>query len=110
MRGKSCLKKDLKPVHPGEVLLEEFLRPMNLSQNRLALDIGVPPRRINEIVLGKRSVTARKLPTSALSGFRKKPKMLLGNTGRNRGRSTIQEIGFGSLNMTTYAQRHASNS
>jgi antitoxin HigA-1 len=51
-------KKDLKPVHPGEVLLEEFLKPMNLSQNRLALDIGVPPRRINEIVLGKRSVTA----------------------------------------------------
>lgn len=51
-------KKDLKPVHPGEVLLEEFLKPLNLSQNRLALDIGVPPRRINEIVLGKRSVTA----------------------------------------------------
>ncbi len=51
-------KKDLKPVHPGEVLLEEFLKPMNLSQNRLALDLGVPPRRINEIVLGKRSVTA----------------------------------------------------
>lgn len=50
--------KILKPVHPGEVLLEEFLRPMGLSQNRLALDIGVPPRRINEIVLGKRSVTA----------------------------------------------------
>ena len=50
--------KRLKPVHPGEVLLEEFLRPMGLSQNRLALDIGVPPRRINEIVLGKRSVTA----------------------------------------------------
>lgn len=51
-------KKELKPVHPGEVLLEEFLKPMGLSQNRLALDIGVPPRRINEIVLGKRSVTA----------------------------------------------------
>lgn len=51
-------KKDLKPIHPGEVLLEEFLKPMNLSQNRLALDIGVPPRRINEIVLGKRSITA----------------------------------------------------
>ena len=47
----------LHPVHPGEVLLEEFLKPMNLSQNRLALDIGVPARRINEIVLGKRSVT-----------------------------------------------------
>lgn len=51
-------KKDLKPVHPGEVLLEEFLKPMRLSQNRLALDIGVPPRRINEIVLGQRSITA----------------------------------------------------
>ena len=51
-------KKQLKPVHPGEVLLEEFLKPMKLSQNRLALDIGVPPRRINEIVSGKRSVTA----------------------------------------------------
>ena len=51
-------KKDLKPVHPGEVLLEEFLVPMNLSQNRLALNIGVPARRINEIVLGKRRITA----------------------------------------------------
>lgn len=50
--------KKLQPVHPGEVLLEEFLRPMELSQNRLALAIGVPPRRINEIVLGKRRVTA----------------------------------------------------
>ena len=51
-------KKELHPVHPGEVLLEEFLKPMGLSQNRLALDVGVPPRRINEIVLGKRSITA----------------------------------------------------
>lgn len=50
--------KKLKPVHPGEVLQEEFLAPMGLSQNRLALAIGVPPRRINEIVLGKRSVSA----------------------------------------------------
>ncbi len=48
----------LSPVHPGEVLLEEFLNPMGLSQNRLALDVGVHARRINEIVLGKRSVTA----------------------------------------------------
>ncbi len=48
----------LHPVHPGEVLLEEFLKPMGLSQSRLALDIGVHPRRINEIVLEKRSVTA----------------------------------------------------
>ncbi len=50
--------RKLSPVHPGEVLLEEFLRPMELSQNRLALSIGVPPRRINEIVLLKRAVTA----------------------------------------------------
>ncbi|HDZ79449.1 MAG TPA: addiction module antidote protein, HigA family [Gammaproteobacteria bacterium] len=51
-------KKRLEAIHPGEVLLEEFLKPMDLSQNRLALDISVPPRRINEIVLGKRSITA----------------------------------------------------
>ena len=50
--------RKLAPVHPGEVLLKEFLKPMNLSQNRLALAIGVPPRRINEIVLGKRGITA----------------------------------------------------
>ena len=50
--------KKLHSVHPGEVLLEEFLKPMGMSQNRLALNIGVPARRINEIVLGKRSVTA----------------------------------------------------
>ena len=48
----------LIPVHPGEVLLEEFLKPMRLSQNRLALSIGVHPHQINEIVLGKRGVTA----------------------------------------------------
>ena len=51
-------QKRLGPVHPGEILLEEFLKPMELSQNRLALDIGVPPRRINEIVLEKRGITA----------------------------------------------------
>ena len=48
----------LNPVHPGEVLLEEVLEPMGISQYRLAKDISVPPRRINEIVHGKRSVTA----------------------------------------------------
>ena len=52
------MKKTLHPVHPGEVLSEEFLKPMSLSQNRLALNIGVPARRINEIVLGKRGITA----------------------------------------------------
>ncbi len=48
----------LSPVHPGEVLMEDFLLPLGLSQYRLANDISVPPRRINEIVLGKRSLTA----------------------------------------------------
>jgi len=48
----------LAPVHPGEVLLEEFLEPMGISQYRLAKDISVPARRINEIVHGKRAVTA----------------------------------------------------
>ena len=52
------MTEKLKPVHPGEVLLEEFLKPMALSQNCLALEIGVPPRRINEIVLGERRITA----------------------------------------------------
>jgi antitoxin HigA-1 len=51
-------KNKLHPVHPGEVLLEEFLKPMGLSQNKLALNIGVPARRINEIVLEKRKITA----------------------------------------------------
>lgn len=47
----------LQPVHPGEVLMEEFLKPMNLSQNQLALALRVPARRINEIVQHKRSIT-----------------------------------------------------
>lgn len=50
-------EKKLPPIHPGEILLEEFLLPMEISQYRLAKDIGVPARRINEIVHGKRSVT-----------------------------------------------------
>ncbi|MES1933380.1 virulence associated protein [Salinisphaera shabanensis T35B1] len=49
---------ELANVHPGEILLEEFLKPMELSQNRLARAIDVPPRRINEIVLGKRAISA----------------------------------------------------
>ena len=48
----------MPPIHPGEVLLEEFLKPMEISQYRLAKDISVPPRRINEIVHGKRAITA----------------------------------------------------
>ena len=51
-------KKKDAPIHPGEILLEEFLKPMNISQYQLAKDISVPARRINEIVLGKRSISA----------------------------------------------------
>ena len=52
------MNKKIEPIHPGEILLEEFLIPMEISQYRLAKDINVPPRRINEIVLGKRTITA----------------------------------------------------
>jgi addiction module HigA family antidote len=52
------VQKKLPPIHPGEILLEEFLKPMGISQYRLAKDISVPARRINEIVHGKRSITA----------------------------------------------------
>ncbi len=48
----------LSPIHPGEILLEDFLTPLELSQYRLAHDISVPPRRVNEIVHGKRAITA----------------------------------------------------
>lgn len=51
-------KRDFPPIHPGEILLEDFLKPMKLSQYRLAQSICVPPRRINEIVHGKRRITA----------------------------------------------------
>jgi len=50
--------KDIAPVHPGEILMYEFLEPLNMSQNQLANDLGVPPRRINEIIHGKRGITA----------------------------------------------------
>jgi len=50
--------KKMPPTHPGKILLEEFLQPMNISQYRLAMDISVPPRRINEIVHEKRAITA----------------------------------------------------
>lgn len=52
------MARKLDPVHPGEILLLEFLEPLELSQYRLAKDISVPPRRINEIVHGKRGITA----------------------------------------------------
>ncbi len=58
-RSKSSTTTDLLPnPHPGEILLEDFLKPMTLSQTALAKSIDVPPRRINEIVLGKRAITA----------------------------------------------------
>lgn len=50
--------KVMEPIHPGEILQEEFLTPLGVTQNRLAVSIGVPPRRINEIVHGKRGITA----------------------------------------------------
>jgi addiction module HigA family antidote len=52
------MPKKLRNIHPGEVLLEEFLNPFGISQNALARAIGVPPRRVNEIILGKRAITA----------------------------------------------------
>jgi antitoxin HigA-1 len=57
-RGEKMSNEKMPPVHPGEILLEEYLKPMGLSQHRLALCLGVDPRRINEIVQGKRSITA----------------------------------------------------
>jgi addiction module HigA family antidote len=51
------MNKKIAPIHPGEILFEEFLKPMGISQNRLAIDIRVPARRINEIVLQKRRIS-----------------------------------------------------
>ena len=51
-------KRKLTPIHPGEILLEDFLLPLGMSQYRLAKGLSVPPRRVNEIVLGKRAITA----------------------------------------------------
>lgn len=48
----------LGPIHPGEILLEEFLRPLALSQNRLGIDLGIPPQRVGDIVRGRRGITA----------------------------------------------------
>lgn len=57
-RSMYMTKKAHPPIHPGEILLKEFLKPLDLSQYRVAKDISVPPRRINEIVHGKRGITA----------------------------------------------------
>jgi len=51
-------KREIEPIHPGEILLEEFLKPLDISQYRLAKDINVDPRRVNAIVNGERSITA----------------------------------------------------
>lgn len=52
------MEEKIPPIHPGEILMEEFLEPLGVTQNRLAVSVGVPPRRINEIVHGKRAITA----------------------------------------------------
>lgn len=69
--------KKMDPIHPGEILLQEFLRPMGISQNQIARDLGVSPRRINEIVLGKRALTADTALRLARY-FRMSPKFWLG--------------------------------
>jgi addiction module HigA family antidote len=69
--------KKINPIHPGEILLEEFLIPMRLSQNKIATDIGVSPRRINEIVHGKRRITAETALRLA-HYFRMSPQFWLG--------------------------------
>jgi len=58
MKSKSAAKKIMPPIHPGEMLREDFLRPLGLSVNRLALDLHVPATRMNDIALGRRSITA----------------------------------------------------
>ena len=71
------IEEKLQPVHPGEVLLEEFLKPMHLSQNQLALALRVPARRINEIIHGKRRITADTALGVARS-FKMFPQVLFG--------------------------------
>ena len=58
MKGLLMKNDKLAPIHPGEILQKEFLEPMGLSQNKLAISLRVPARRVNEIVLGKRGITA----------------------------------------------------
>ena len=64
-------RQKLPPIHPGEILLEEFLRPLGISQYRLAKDVCVPPRRINEIVRGERAITAEQRCVSRDSSARR---------------------------------------
>lgn len=58
MSNSSTITEKWEPVHPGEVLMEDFIKGFQITQHKLAVDIGVPPRRINEIVHGKRAITA----------------------------------------------------
>ena len=69
--------KKIPSIHPGEILFEEFLKPMNISQNKLGRDLGVSPRRINEIIHGKRSITADTALRLA-TYFRNSPSFWLG--------------------------------
>jgi len=58
MNDENSMTGILGPIHPGEILLEEFLKPLALSQNRLGIDLGIPPQRIGDIVRGRRGITA----------------------------------------------------
>jgi len=58
MNDERTMAETLGPIHPGEILLEEFLSPLGLSQNRLGIDLGIPPQRVGDIVRGRRGITA----------------------------------------------------
>jgi addiction module HigA family antidote len=82
--------KNLSSIHPGEILLEEFLRPMGISQYRLAKDISVSPRRINEIVHGKRAITAD--TALRLGRFRQMAYWGLGRLSEARPKFTVKAV------------------
>lgn len=88
------MAKKIAPIHPGEILLEEFLKPLGGSQYRLAKSIGVPPRRVNEIVLGKRSISA---DTALRFGiyFRTSPQLWLNLQSRHD--IEVEQDRFGAL-------------
>jgi addiction module HigA family antidote len=101
-------EEKMAPVHPGEVLLEEFLKPLGLSQHRLALNLGVDPRRINEIVLGKRSVTANTALRLARY-FKTSPELWLGLQAQYD--LDVEEDEFGDRlerDVKAYAERNRS--
>lgn len=91
--------RKLSPIHPGEILIEEFLSPMGISQYRLAKDISVPARRINEIVHGKRAITSdtalrlgRYFRTSAEFWMNLQTRYDLQTTARQLGRRLSEEV------------------